>query len=79
MLFEVGTGVLMWLVQDRQLEMRRHADSSRLVRLDRAGLSEMCPDLDYGIRGRISGLLVSAGRAIDPGRVPCGDPCTDRA
>jgi hypothetical protein len=49
------------------------------MRIEKVRLSETCPDLDYGVRSRIGGLLVSAGRALDPARVPCDDPCADGA
>ena len=68
-----------WLVQQRQLELMRYADSGRLLRLDKVESSVRCPDLDDGFRGRVGGLLVNAGRAIDPRLAPCDDPCTDGA
>jgi hypothetical protein len=77
--FDISSDGRMLLARLRQLEIARHAEFARLMRLQKAPLSETCPDLDYGVRGRISGLLVSAGRALDPGRVPCDDPCADGA
>ncbi len=79
MWLETDAGSRLWLLRQRQLELIRYAESGRLVRLESAHSSVRCPDLDYGIRGRISGLLVTAGRALDPGRVPCEDPCRDGA
>jgi hypothetical protein len=77
--FDISSDGRMRLAKRRQLELARHVEFARLMRLERAPLSDTCPDLDYGVRGRISGLLVSAGRALDPGRVPCNDPCPDGA
>jgi hypothetical protein len=69
----------LWLVRQRQLELMQYAAYGRLVRLDRFDSPSSCPDLDDGIRGRVGGMLVSAARAVDPRREPCGDPCGDRA
>lgn len=77
--FDIDSGGRLWLARQRHLDIARHAKFARLMRLEKATLSDTCPDLDYGVRGRISGLLVSAGRALDPGRVPCNDPCPDGA
>ena len=77
--FDISSDGRILLARQRQLEIARHAEFVRLMQLAKAPLSETCPDLDYGVRGRIGGLLVSAGRAIDPGRVPCDDPCADGA
>jgi hypothetical protein len=68
----------LWLVQQRQLELMQYAESGRLVRLDQLDSPSTCPDLDDGVRGRVSGMLVSAARVVDPRREPCGDPCGDR-
>ena len=77
--FDINSDGRMLLARLRQLEIARRAEFARLMGLAKAPLWEVCPELDYGARGRISGLLVSAGRALDPSRVPCDDPCADRA
>jgi hypothetical protein len=77
--FDISSDGRMLLARQRQLDIARHAEFARLMRIEKARLSETCPDLDYGVRSRIGGLLVSAGRALDPARVPCDDPCADGA
>ena len=77
--FDISSDFPLWLARQRQQEIVCRAEFARLMRLEKVPLSETCPDLDYGVRGRIGGLLVSAGRALDPGRVPCDDPCADGA
>ena len=79
MWLETDAGSRLWLVQQRQLELMRYAELGRLVRLDKLELADRCPDLDYGLRGRVGGLLVNAGRALDPRLAPCDDPCSDGA
>jgi hypothetical protein len=69
----------LWLVQQRQLELMRYAESGRLVGLDRRYSTGECLDLDDGIRGRVGGMLVSAARVVDPRREPCGEPRRDCA
>jgi len=70
---ETEAGIRLWLVQQRQLEFTRYAESARLVQLKRRYATGDCLDLDDGIRGRVGGMLVSAARAVDPRREPCGD------
>jgi hypothetical protein len=76
---DISSDLRIWLARQRQLQIIRRAEFVRLMQLDKASLAETCPDLDYGVRGRIGGLLVSVGRALDPARVPCDDPCADGA
>ena len=69
----------LWLVQQRQLELIHHAESSRLARGESPPSTDSCHDREKGLRVWLSDLLVSASRAIDRRGEPCNDPCPDVA
>jgi hypothetical protein len=78
MRFENPADTRLWLVQQRQLELIHHAESSRLARGEPPPSTE-CDDPDRGLRVWFGRMLVSAGRALRPGEAPCNDPCPDLA
>ena len=79
MWFETHPGKRLWLVQQRQLEFARYAESGRLARGEWSRSTDSCDDPAYGLRGWLGGLLVSAGHALDSREAPCNDPCPDVA
>jgi hypothetical protein len=79
MRFDNPADTRLWLVQQRQLELIHHAESSRLARSEPPTSTDSCDDPNHGFRGWLGGLLVSAGRAIDRRGEPCNDPCPDVA
>ena len=78
MRFENPADTRLWLVQQRQLELIHHAESSRLARGEPPPSTE-CDDPDRGVRAWFGRMLVSAGRALRPGEAPSNDPCPDVA
>ena len=79
MWFEPHPGRRLWIVQQRKLELIRHAESSRLARGEWSRSTGSCADPACGLRGWLGRLLASAGRAIDRRGAPCNDPCPDVA
>jgi hypothetical protein len=79
MWFETDAGNRLWLVQQRRLERIHDAEWERLVRLDKRDSAAGCMDQGYGLRSRVGGILVTAGRVLDPRLAPCDDPCSDGA
>lgn len=78
MRFENSADTRLWLVQQRQLELIHHAESSRLARGEPPPSTE-CDDPNRRLRAWFGRMLVSAGRALRPGETPCNDPCPDLA
>ncbi len=79
MRFEDATDTRLWLVRQHGQELIRQAESNRLARGKPPTSTDSCDDPDHGLRGWLGGLLVSAGRTLDPRGGPCNDPCPDVA
>jgi hypothetical protein len=77
MWFDVPAGRRLWIVRQRHFELIAHAAENRLGRLSREAMGFSCDDRPEGIRVRLADLLISMGRALEPRRAPCNDPCPD--